>query len=81
MNTKLFNIILFLLTGIALLISLVLFWNMAIYVDENNASPIAIHGGYYGLYLNWIRLLLLAALVFLTGLKLLLKKRAEMNRD
>lgn len=56
MKNKLLNISIFVLSIICLLISLKLFWNIVIYVDEFNISPDVVLGGKLYLNIDWIRL-------------------------
>ena len=67
------NIAIFVLSFITLVISLQLFWNIAIYVDNFNASPYAVYGGNFWLSMAWFRLVLLAILTFISGIKLFSK--------
>lgn len=64
------NIVVFVLSFISLIISLKLFLNTAIYVDDFGASPYAVYGGEFWLYMAWFRLLLLAIITFISGMKL-----------
>lgn len=66
MKNKKFSIAVFLISFISLLISLKLFWNMAIYADEYNSSAIIIHGGNFWLLMDWLRLLLLFLLCIIS---------------
>ena len=65
------NIIIFVLSLIALVISLKLFWNMGVYADEYGSSPVLISGGWFWLYMDWIRLGLLFVLCIISGCKLI----------
>lgn len=58
---------LFLLSFVSLLISLKLFWNLGIFVDEHNLSPDVVNGGDFWLMMDWLRLLLLLVLCIVTG--------------
>lgn len=71
MKDKFLNISIFVLSIICLLISLKLFWNMGIYVDEFNTSPDVILGGNLGLIMDWIRLGTSALICVLSGISLL----------
>lgn len=59
---KNFSGITFILSFLSLIISLKLFWNLAIFADENNSSPAIINGGEFWLTMDWLRLLLLLLL-------------------
>lgn len=71
---KWINLIIFIFSGIALLISLRLFCNMGIYVDEYNTSPTAVCGGEFWLYMDWLRLVLLAIVTMVSGIKVFVNK-------
>ena len=70
MNNKILNITIFVISIICLIISIRLFWNMAIFADEFNTSPTAICGGDFWLSMDWLRLGLSALLCLLTGINL-----------
>ena len=65
------NIAIFVLSLIALVVSLKLFWNMGEYADKYGSSPVLVCGGWFWLYMDWIRLGLLAVLCIVAGFKLL----------
>ncbi|MBQ2770241.1 MAG: hypothetical protein IJF41_03285 [Clostridia bacterium] len=69
--------IIFILSLIALVISLRLFSNLGIYVDEHNTSPSVVLGGDFYLLANWLRLLLLALITAGSGLQLFLERNKE----
>ncbi|EKY24397.1 hypothetical protein [Clostridium celatum] len=56
MKNKFLNIIIFILSSISLIITLKLFYNIGIYVDEYNTTPSLIYGGEFWLYMDWLRL-------------------------
>lgn len=62
MGKKRFSVITFVLSFLSLIISLKLFWNLAVFADENNSSPATINGGEFWLIMDWFRLLLLLLL-------------------
>ncbi len=64
------NIVIFVLSFISLVISLKLFWNTAVYVDDFGASPTDVYGGDFWLYMAWLHLGLLAIITFISGMKL-----------
>ena len=66
--------LIFLLSGAALVISLKLFWNMGIYVDEAGTSPSVVYGSDFWLYMAWLRLFLLTGVVMASGISLLKKR-------
>lgn len=70
---KLVNRAIFLLSVISLVISMVLFYNLAIYCDEYNASPAMIYGGNWGLLLEWGNLIILFFICLLAGFRLFRK--------
>ena len=57
--SKLSRIVLFAVTFLTFIISVKLFWNMGVYVDEAGTSPDKVCGGDFWLYMDWLRLLLL----------------------
>ena len=59
MGSRTLTIIVFLLSLISLLISLKLFWNLGIFVDEHALSPDIVNGGDFWLAMDWLRLLVL----------------------
>ncbi len=73
MKEKFWILIVFVLSCVTLFISLKLFWNMGIYVDEYNSSPSRVYGSEFWLYMAWIRLILLAIMTFILGRKLITK--------
>ncbi|MFZ2537925.1 MAG: hypothetical protein WAX04_03375 [Oscillospiraceae bacterium] len=75
MKKKLSSLVVFVLSAISLLISLILFWNMGIYVDEANTSPVVVYGGDFGLNMAWLRLALLAIVTIISAVKLFRKQR------
>ncbi len=64
------NIAVFVLSLTALVISLKLFWNMGVYANEYGSSPVLVSGGWFWLYMDWIRQGLLFVLCIISGLKL-----------
>ena len=70
---KFLNISIFILSLVCLLISLKLFWNMGVYVDEFNTSPDVVLGGYLWLIMDWIRLGASALICALSGINLFKK--------
>ena len=65
------SIVIFVLSLSSLVISLKLFWNMGVYADDYGSSPVLISGGWFWLYMDWIRLGLLLVLCVISGLKLI----------
>ncbi len=63
----------FILSLISLIFSLKIFLNIAIYVDDYGASPTAVYGGDFWLYMAWLRLALLAIITLIAGKKLFSK--------
>ncbi|NKF07288.1 hypothetical protein J1C67_11895 [Clostridium gasigenes] len=55
---------------ICLIISIKLFWNMGIFVDEHNTSPDIISGGDFWLYVDWLRLGFTSVICVLSGISL-----------
>lgn len=54
------EVIVLVLCALALVISLGLFYNMAVFADEANCSPADVCGGEGWLLMDWLRLALLA---------------------
>ena len=73
MKNKFLNTSIFILSLITLLISLKLFWNMGIYVDEFNTTTIVVCGGDLWLYIDWLRLGFSALICLLSGISLFRK--------
>lgn len=67
MVRKMLAISVFVLSAFSLLISLKLFWNMGIYVDEHGTSADVVNGGKFWLLMDWLRLLFLFLLCILSG--------------
>lgn len=75
MRGKSLNLSIFLLSLISLIISMKLFWNMGVYVDEFNTSPDIVLGGSFWLYMDWLRLVALGIITVISGLNLVSKKK------
>ncbi|MBE5961541.1 MAG: hypothetical protein E7256_09200 [Lachnospiraceae bacterium] len=73
MKKKIISGILFILSVMALVISMKLFWNMGLYADEYGTSPSVVYQGEFWLYMDWIRLALLSIITILSGIKLFQK--------
>lgn len=73
-------ITLFIISFVSLLISLKLFWNMGIFVDEYNLSPSIVNGGDFWLTMDWMRLLLLFVICIITGFGIFKKPAGKMER-
>jgi len=67
------NIVIFVLSLLSLVISLKLFWNLGVYVDEYGSSPVLVCGGWFWLCMDWIRLGLLLVLCIISGYKLIMR--------
>ncbi|GCD10849.1 hypothetical protein [Clostridium tagluense] len=65
------SIVTFVLSFVLLIISLKLFLNAGIFVDEYNISPNIINGGEFWLSMDWLRLLLLFLLCIASGINIL----------
>ena len=74
-KNKIINMSIFLLSIISLIISLKLFWNMGIYVDEFNTSADVVLGGNLWLYMDWLRLGFSALICILSGINLFAAKK------
>lgn len=73
MSRRIINISIFILSGICLIISMRLFYNIAIYVDDFNTTPSVVLGGDFWLMMNWLKLGALALICVLSGINLLKK--------
>lgn len=72
-----FNTMIFVLSLVSLIISIKLFWNMGSYADENGSSPVLINGGWFWLYMNWIRMALLLILSVVSGISLFTRQNQQ----
>ncbi|WP_375090368.1 hypothetical protein [Peribacillus sp. RS7] len=70
MGKRKLSITVFLLSLFSLLISLKLFWNLGIFVDEYGLSPDIVNGGDLWLTMDWLRLLLLLLLCVVSGISI-----------
>lgn len=61
-------IVVFVLSLTSLLISLKLFWNLGIFVDEYSLSPDIVNGGEFWIAMDWVRLLILFFLCVGSGI-------------
>ena len=75
MKEKTLKISIFVLSFVCLIISLKLFWNLAIYVDEFNTSADVVLGGNLWLYMDWLRLGFSALICILSGINLFAEKK------
>jgi hypothetical protein len=71
------SITVFLLSLFSLLISLKLFWNSGIFVDEYGLSPDIVNGGDFWLTMDWLRLLLLVLLCVVSGISVFSSKQGK----
>ena len=76
MFEKTLKISIFVLSLVCLIISVKLFFNLAIYVDEFNTSPDVVLGGEFWLSMNWLRLVLSGIICILSGISLFKDKVA-----
>lgn len=74
MKGKFLNTSIFILSLFCLLISLKLFWNMGVYVDEFNTSPNVVLGGDLWLIMDWVRLGASALICVILGVNLFKKQ-------
>jgi hypothetical protein len=58
-------------------ISLNLFWNMSVFSDEFNSSPLSIDWGSFWLITDWLRMLFVLAITVLSGINVL---KAQLKR-
>lgn len=73
MKRNLLSFTIFLLSTFCLFVSVNLFWNLGIYVDEYNTSPDVVLGGDMWLTMEWLKLLFLFLIVMLSGISLFRK--------
>lgn len=71
----------FVLSAFSLLISLKLFWNMGIFVDEHGTSPDVVNGGKFWLLMDWLRLAFLFLLCLLSGVAVIRSFKRETSAD
>ncbi|MEF9960278.1 MAG: hypothetical protein RR448_01745 [Niameybacter sp.] len=70
MKHKILGSIIFVTSLISLIISMKLFWNMGIFVDEYNLSPDIVYGGNLWLTMSWLRMGLLLIATVASGISL-----------
>lgn len=70
MGKRKLSISVFLLSLFLLLISLKLFWNLGVFVDEFSLSLDVVNGGDFWLAMDWLRLLLLLLLCVVSGISI-----------
>lgn len=76
MGIRKLSITVFILSFFSLLISLKLFWNLGVFVDEYGLSPNVVDGGDFWLAMDWLRLFILFLLCVISGFSIL-KNRKE----
>jgi hypothetical protein len=77
MGKRSLSIAVFLLSLFSLIISLKLFWNLGIFVDEYGLSPDIVNGGDFWLTMDWLRLLLLFLLCVVSGISIFSAKHNQ----
>lgn len=70
LESRFYNVVIFVLSLVSLVISVFLLLNMADYADEFGSSPVLVTGGWFWLNMYWLRLGLLFMLCLISGLKL-----------
>ena len=75
MEKRKLSILVFILSFFSLLISLKLFWNLGIFVDEYGLSPDLVNGGDFWLTMDWLRLLLLLLVCIVSGISIFSTKQ------
>ena len=73
-NEKKLSILIFVLGFVSLYISVKLFWNLGIFVDEYNLSANIVNGGEFCSSMDLMRLLLLFLLCILSGINIFKKQ-------
>lgn len=81
MKSKFINISIFILSLINLIISLKIFWNIGIYVDDFNTSPDVVLGGDLWLISSWIQLGCSVLICILSGINLLKNNINNYNKN
>lgn len=76
-NNQFWIVIVFIFSLVSLLISLNLFYNLGLFVDEFNTSPTAVAGGDFWMYMTWLRLLLLFVVVAISGYKMVTNREIK----
>lgn len=71
MKQKIPNIIIFILSAVSLIVSLILFYNTAIFTDEFNTTLATVYGGELELLLAWSQFLFLFVVCALSFVNLL----------
>lgn len=71
MNCRVINGIIFGLSLVSLMISMKLFYNMGVYVDEANSSLDVVLGGEFWLWMDWIRIAFIAVICLISFVKLI----------
>ncbi len=79
MKKPILSIAVFLLSFFSLLISLKLFWNLGIYVDEYGTSPSVVSGGEFWHSMDWLRLFLLFLLCVVSFISILSTNQNKSN--
>lgn len=64
---KLVSWVIFISSLVSLLISMRLFLNLGVFVDEYNLSPDIVYGGDFWLYMSWLRIGLLLIITIVSG--------------
>ena len=76
MKVRYMDFIIFIFSAASLLISVKLFWNMGVYIDEYGVSADIISGGQFWASMDLLRVLMLGAL-FIFSLLRLFKQQDE----
>lgn len=74
MKQRLLNLSIFTISIMSLILSMKLFWNINIYVDEHNSNPAMVLGGNFWLNAYWIMMLLNLSIGILSFISLIKKK-------
>lgn len=70
MRKRYMDFIIFILSGASLFISVKLFWNMGVYIDEYGVSSDIISGGQFWASMDLLRVLILGALFIISLIRL-----------
>ena len=71
LSCNIIDITFFILSLIALIITVVLFRNLGLYVSDHGGSALLVTGGSFWLSMYWFRLLLLFVICLISGVRLI----------
>lgn len=74
---KAINVLIFILSAVSLFISVRLFYNMGIFVDEFNTTPATVCGGNFWNNMNWVRLFACALICILSLVNIFHRRKIQ----